>query len=123
MLPGARVVVRAGLMLLSDLRTAVVSAMRDPTIRRYEITVYVGAEGETAADVARRVPDIARRRSLRQSTVAALREIGIELVDCDSEGHCQVAYDTEPEDGDLLALAGAFRDAEENPAFKGSENV
>jgi hypothetical protein len=112
-----QVVVRGGLNELDTLRAAVENAVDDPQVGRYEITVIIGVRGEAVGDIAARTALLRRHRKVRQSTVGALRRLGLEPVDCETDGHCQVVFGRQPTDEELLAFARAFGPAEPNPAY------
>jgi hypothetical protein len=115
------VVVRGGRSDLADLRVAVINAFDDPRVSRYELTVFLGGEGETAAHVAERNLILRRYTKMRQSTLDALRAAGFEPVNCDANGHCQIVFESEPTDEQLLRFAAVFEDVEPNPAYKGKK--
>lgn len=116
-----QVVVRGGCSYLEDLRAAVIASFDDPDVQRYELTVFLGEKGETAASVVARNLMVRRYRKMRQSTVGVLRASGCEPVDCDENGHCEVVFETEPTDERLQEFAALFQDAEPNPAYEGKK--
>jgi hypothetical protein len=113
-----RVVVRGGLLELPSLLIAMQQALDDPLVGRLELTVYVGNAGETAGDVAGRIPVLSGYRRLRQSTVRRLRDAGFDVVDCEPDGHCQVVFD-EVDEVQLETFAQSFDEPEANQGFRG----